>query len=256
LGLARWLRSWAAGRPVLCMGLEFPNAVGVAAGLDKNADYFESLGDLGFGCVEVGTVTPRPQPGNPRPRVFRLPQARALINRLGFNSKGVDYLVERVRKHRFKGVLGINIGKNFDTPLQRAGEDYRHCLEKVYPHADYVTVNISSPNTTGLRSLQSAGALNVLLGDLATQRRKLMDTHGRRVPIAIKVAPDSAIGYRGNGWHHQSSVWMQSSLPATLSRDGVQGMGMPTKGGLSEAVESPRRCRMQAFRRELPETSP
>ena len=139
-------------QPVQCMGLEFPNPVGVAPGLDKNADCFEALGDLGFGFVEVGTVTPRPQPGNPKPRVFRLTQAQAMINRLGFNNKGVDHLVHRVRNHRFRGVLGINIGKNFDTPNENAADDYLHCLDKVYPYADYVTVNISSPNTKNVLS--------------------------------------------------------------------------------------------------------
>ena len=141
-------------QPVRCMGLDFPNPVGVAPGLDKNGDYFEALGDLGFGFVEIGTVTPRPQPGNPKPRVFRLPQAQAMINRLGFNNKGVDHLVKRVKSHRFKGILGINIGKNFDTPIARAADDYLHCFEKVYPYADYITVNISSPNTKDLRELQ------------------------------------------------------------------------------------------------------
>lgn len=175
---------------VHCMGLDFPNPVGVAPGLDKNADCFEALGDLGFGFVEVGTVTPRPQPGNPKPRVFRLTGAQAMINRLGFNNKGVDYLVSKVKQHRFKGVLGINIGKNFDTPLERAADDYLHCLEKVYPYADYVTVNISSPNTKNLRDLQGEEELDGLLGALASRRTELADQHGRRVPMALKVAPD------------------------------------------------------------------
>lgn len=177
-------------QPLQCMGLEFPNPVGVAAGLDKNADYFEALGDLGFGFVEVGTVTPRPQPGNPRPRIFRIPQARAMINRLGFNNKGVDYLVERVRKHRFTGVLGINIGKNFDTPLERAADDYANCLQKVYASADYVTVNISSPNTSHLRDLQSEQALDRLLERLCSERLKLAERYQRFVPLALKIAPD------------------------------------------------------------------
>jgi dihydroorotate dehydrogenase len=172
------------------MGLEFPNAVGLAAGLDKNADYFEALGDLGFGFIEVGTITPRPQPGNPRPRIFRLPQAQALINRLGFNNLGVDHLLRRVRNHRFKGILGINIGKNFDTPMQQAAGDYIHCLEKIYAHADYVTINISSPNTKNLRELQTKSALGPLLRILAQRRERLADQYGRRVPIALKVAPD------------------------------------------------------------------
>ena len=145
LGATRLL-SRSRSQPTRCMGLEFPNPVGVAPGLDKNGDYFEALGDLGFGFVEIGTVTPRPQPGNPKPRVFRLTGAQAMINRLGFNNKGVDHLVRQVKKHSFKGILGINIGKNFDTPIENAADDYVHCLGKVYPYADYVTVNISSPN--------------------------------------------------------------------------------------------------------------
>ncbi|MBT8051534.1 MAG: quinone-dependent dihydroorotate dehydrogenase [Gammaproteobacteria bacterium] len=177
-------------QPVQCMGLTFPNPVGVAPGLDKNADCFEALGDLGFGFVEVGTVTPRPQQGNPKPRVFRLTKAQAMINRLGFNNKGVDYLVERVRNHRFRGVLGINIGKNFDTPMERATEDYLHCLDKVYPFADYVTVNISSPNTKNLRDLQGEHELDALLGALAKRRTELSDQYDRCVPLALKVAPD------------------------------------------------------------------
>jgi len=189
LGLTRRCRQHRQ-QPVQCMGLEFPNPVGVAAGLDKNADYFEVLGDLGFGFVEVGTVTPRPQPGNPRPRIFRIPHARAMINRLGFNNKGVDYLVERVRKRRFTGVLGINIGKNFDTPLDRAGDDYAHCLQKVYASADYVAVNISSPNTRDLRDLQSEKALDRLLERLCSERLKLAEQHQRFVPLALKIAPD------------------------------------------------------------------
>jgi dihydroorotate dehydrogenase len=188
-GVTRLLCSEKA-QPVRCMGLEFPNPVGVAPGLDKNADCFEALGDLGFGFVEVGTVTPRPQPGNPKPRVFRLTEAQGMINRLGFNNKGVDHLVRRVRRHRFKGVLGINIGKNFDTPIEHAADDYLLCLEKVYPYADYVTVNISSPNTQNLRDLQGEDELDALLGALARRREELADEFGRLVPLALKVAPD------------------------------------------------------------------
>jgi dihydroorotate dehydrogenase len=193
LGGTRWLCS-GPPLPLRRMGLDFANPVGLAAGMDKNADYFEAIGDLGFGFVEVGTVTPRPQPGNPRPRVFRVPQAQALINRLGFNNKGVDYLVKRVREHRFAGVLGINIGKNFDTPLERAADDYVHCLEKVHAHADYVTINISSPNTANLRDLQGSESLDRLLGQLEACRERLAQEQGRRVPMAVKVAPDLEIG--------------------------------------------------------------
>lgn len=176
--------------PVRAMGLEFINPVGLAAGMDKNGDYIDALGSLGFGFIEIGTITPRPQPGNPVPRVFRLPKAAAMINRLGFNNKGVDHLVARAGRRRWPGVLGINIGKNFDTPNERAADDYVHCLEKVYPVANYVTVNISSPNTLGLRDLQSRSALDALLAALATARHRLADQHGYRLPIAVKVSPD------------------------------------------------------------------
>ena len=172
------------------MGLDFSNPVGLAAGLDKNGAYIDALATLGFGFIEVGTVTPRPQPGNPRPRLFRLPQADALINRMGFNNEGVDRLVENVRRSSWRGILGINIGKNFDTPLERAPDDYVVCLRKVYELASYVTVNISSPNTKGLRDLQGSEHLDVLLSALTMERVKLADRYGRRVPLALKIAPD------------------------------------------------------------------
>lgn len=177
-------------QPVTVMGLQFPNPVGMAAGMDKNGDYIDALGSLGFGFIEIGTTTPRPQPGNPKPRIFRLESANAMINRLGFNNKGVDYLVSRVKRRTFKGILGINIGKNFDTPNDRAVDDYLVCLEKVYPYADYITVNISSPNTKGLRELQDAGQLDHLLGTLNRKRNELADASGRRKPMVVKVAPD------------------------------------------------------------------
>jgi dihydroorotate dehydrogenase len=172
------------------MGLRFPNPVGLAAGLDKNAEYIDALAALGFGFIEVGTVTPRPQPGNPKPRLFRLPQAGALINRMGFNNQGVDALVANVLRARWRGVLGINIGKNFDTPLERALDDYIECLRKVYALASYVTINISSPNTKGLRELQAAAQLDTLLAGITGERERLTDQHGRRVPLALKIAPD------------------------------------------------------------------
>jgi len=184
----------AAPAPVECertvMGIRFPNPVGLAAGLDKNGEYIDALARLGFGFIEIGTVTPRPQPGNPRPRVFRLPAARAVINRLGFNNLGVDRLVENVKRARYRGVLGINIGKNFDTPLERAADDYVACLRKVYPVAGYVTVNISSPNTQDLRRLQGAAELDALLSTLKAEQRALAGRHGRAVPLAVKIAPD------------------------------------------------------------------
>jgi dihydroorotate dehydrogenase len=172
--------------PVRAMGLEFANPVGLAAGLDKDAAHIDGLSRLGFGFIEVGTVTPRPQPGNPKPRLFRLPQADALINRFGFNNVGVDQFLENIRRTRWRGVLGINIGKNATTPAERAADDYEYCLEKVHGAASYVTINISSPNTAGLRALQEKEALETLLSRLARKRASL----GRRVPLVLKVAPD------------------------------------------------------------------
>ena len=188
LGLLRVAR--APGTPVRAMGLDFPNAVGLAAGLDKNAEYVDALARLGFGFIEVGTVTPRPQPGNPRPRLFRLPRAEALINRMGFNNVGLDAFLENLARASWRGILGINIGKNADTPIERAAEDYAACLERVYARASYVAVNVSSPNTSNLRELQEGRQLDALLARLAAQRAQLAQRHGRRVPLALKVAPD------------------------------------------------------------------
>jgi len=176
--------------PVQVMGLNFANPVGLAAGLDKNGEAIEGLAALGFGFIEVGTVTPRAQPGNPKPRLFRLPAAGALINRMGFNNEGLDALLAHVREARFNGVLGINIGKNFDTPLERAAEDYLLALDKVYLHAGYVAVNLSSPNTPQLRRLQFGDSLKTLLGALSERREHLAARYHRRVPIAVKIAPD------------------------------------------------------------------
>lgn len=176
--------------PVELMGLTLPNPVGLAAGLDKNAQAFNGLGALGFGFVEVGTVTPRPQPGNPQPRLFRLEEAEAIINRMGFNNLGVDYLVQRVERRRYGGVLGINVGKNFDTPVERAADDYCLCMEKVHPYADYITANVSSPNTKGLRDLQFGESLDRLLGEIKEKQQQLAQHSGRRVPLAVKIAPD------------------------------------------------------------------
>lgn len=176
--------------PVTLMGLTFPNRVGLAAGLDKNADCFEILGSLGFGFVEVGTVTPRPQPGNPKPRMFRLPESHALINRMGFNNLGLDHVLRRVTERRYRGVLGINLGKNKDTPAERALDDYRQGLEAVHAAADYVTLNLSSPNTPGLRDLQMGAALQHLLDGLEMTRAELAEREGRRVPMLVKIAPD------------------------------------------------------------------
>jgi len=179
-----------ASTPVTVMGIEFPNRVGLAAGLDKNGEAIDGLSRLGFGAIEIGTITPRPQPGNPKPRMFRLPEVQGIINRMGFNNHGLDALVANVGAAKYRGVLGINIGKNFDTPIENAVDDYLACLEKVYPLAHYVTVNISSPNTKNLRALQGASELDGLLGPLKTAQARLADTHGRYVPLALKIAPD------------------------------------------------------------------
>ena len=176
--------------PVNVMGLRFPNRIGLAAGLDKNGAAIDGLARLGFGFIEIGTITPRPQPGNPKPRMFRVTPARGIINRMGFNNDGVHALLENVRSSRYSGVLGINIGKNFDTPIENAADDYLACLDKVYAHASYVTVNISSPNTQNLRQLQGASELDDLLGKLKSRQQQLTDGHGRYVPLALKIAPD------------------------------------------------------------------
>lgn len=176
--------------PVRVMGIDFPNRVGLAAGLDKDGEAIDGLARLGFGSIEIGTVTPRPQPGNPRPRMFRLPEVRGIINRMGFNNHGVDALIANVRAAKYRGLLGINIGKNVDTPIENAVDDYLKCLDAVYPLAHYVTVNISSPNTQNLRALQGATELDGLLGALKTAQHRLSDTHGRYVPLALKIAPD------------------------------------------------------------------
>ena len=190
LGIARVLAGPVVQAPRNVMGLTFPNPVGLAAGLDKNASHIEALSQLGFGFLEVGTVTPRPQPGNPPKRMFRIRPARALINRMGFNNLGVDTFVSNVRASRHQGILGINVGKNFDTPIERALDDYRHCLRSVYACASYITINISSPNTQNLRSLQEGPALENLLSGLALERMALSERYGHRVPIAIKISPD------------------------------------------------------------------
>ncbi len=176
--------------PRQVMGLTFPNPVGLAAGFDKNGDYIDALAALGFGFIEVGTVTPRPQLGNPKPRLFRLPSAGALINRMGFNNKGVDHLVARLQKRTFTGILGVNIGKNRDTPLAQAADDYVFCLQRVAAYADYVAINISSPNTQGLRDLQKADALQALLATLKAEQLKINNATQRYVPLVVKIAPD------------------------------------------------------------------
>lgn len=190
LGKLNPLRRSSEGSARTVMGLNFPNPLGLAAGLDKNGDCIEGLAALGFGFIEVGTVTPRPQVGNLPPRLFRLPEAEAIINRMGFNNKGVDTLIARIERTRYPGILGVNIGKNRDTPVERALDDYLECLRKVYAHAGYVAVNISSPNTPGLRTLQTGENLDQLLLGLQAERELLTQRHGRRVPLAVKIAPD------------------------------------------------------------------
>ncbi|WP_448550425.1 quinone-dependent dihydroorotate dehydrogenase [Thalassotalea fusca] len=188
--LKAFYRQSVPQKPVQVMGIHFPNPCGLAAGLDKNGECIRAFDAMGFGFVEIGTVTPRPQPGNEKPRIFRLPEANAVINRMGFNNKGVDYLVEQVRKARFSGVLGINIGKNKDTPEENAKDDYIHCMRKVYNYASYITVNISSPNTPGLRALQYGDALNELLSSLKEEQKSLAQQYDKYVPVAVKIAPD------------------------------------------------------------------
>jgi dihydroorotate dehydrogenase len=259
----RWLdRANAAGilplaaRPVTpsprkVMGLAFPNPVGLAAGLDKNAQHIDALAALGFGFIEVGTVTPRPQPGNPPPRLFRVPEALALINRMGFNNLGVDRLVFNIRRSRYRGVLGVNIGKNFDTPLERAADDYLYCLQKVYPVASYVAVNISSPNTANLRALQQGAELERLLSALARERDRLSREWSRRVPIAVKIAPD----LEGTDIDALARMLIEHDVDAaiatntTVSRAGVEGLRHGDEaGGLSG---SPLRSRATAVLRRL-----
>jgi dihydroorotate dehydrogenase len=237
LGLSRLIPK-PLDDPRSVMGLNFPNPVGLAAGLDKNGECINGLAALGFGFIEIGTITPRPQPGNPRPRLFRLPEAKAIINRMGFNNHGVDVLVANVERANFKGVLGINIGKNADTPIEKAADDYLICLRKVYAHSSYVTVNISSPNTKNLRQLQGGDELDALLTQLKSEQGKLAQQQGRYVPLALKIAPDLdteqikqiaslLIKHRIDG---------VIATNTTLSREGVEGLvhGNET-GGLSGA---------------------
>lgn len=232
------MRQNVASKPVTCMGIEFPNPVGLAAGLDKNGAYIDALAGLGFGFIEIGTITPRPQSGNPHPRLFRLPEAKAIINRMGFNNDGVDKLIENVKAAKFKGILGINIGKNADTPVENAVDDYRICLEKVYNYASYVTVNISSPNTKNLRSLQSGDALTELLQTLKKRQLELAEEHQHYVPLVLKVAPDltqediqfiakQLIQFKIDGLIVTNT---------TLSREGVENLKYGNEaGGLSGA---------------------
>ncbi|WML90476.1 quinone-dependent dihydroorotate dehydrogenase [Thiothrix lacustris] len=224
------------GKAVTVMGIEFPNPIGLAAGLDKNGDYMDALAALGFGFVEIGTVTPRSQPGNPKPRLFRLPEAQAIINRMGFNNHGIDYLLEQVSKARYQGILGINIGKNFDTAVENAADDYLIGLRKAYPHAHYVTINISSPNTPGLRSLQYGDELKRLLVTLREEQAKLAQEHGRYVPVAIKVAPDLNEAEIRDMAEVFSSVGIDGLIATNTTLDKAAVQGLPhgeEQGGLS-----------------------
>jgi dihydroorotate dehydrogenase len=227
--------------PVEVMGLTFPNPVGLAAGLDKNGDHIDGLARLGFGFLEIGTITPRPQDGNPRPRLFRIPEAQGIINRMGFNNGGVDRLLENVRAAQFPkkgGILGINIGKNATTPIENAADDYLICLEKVYNDASYIAINISSPNTKNLRELQKDDALDDLLAQLKARQEQLAEKHGKYVPMALKIAPDlddvqiSAIADALRR-HRMDGVIATNT---TLSRDTVEGLPNASEtGGLSGA---------------------
>ncbi|MDC8759386.1 quinone-dependent dihydroorotate dehydrogenase [Janthinobacterium fluminis] len=241
LGLTR-LVSKPQADPRTVMGITFPNPVGLAAGLDKDGAFIDALADLGFGSIEVGTVTPRAQAGNPKPRMFRLPAAHAIINRMGFNNGGVDAFVANVQASSFyqrrAGVLGLNIGKNADTPIERAAEDYLHCLEKVYPYASYVTVNISSPNTKNLRQLQGASELDALLAQLKDAQARLAERHKRYVPLALKIAPDmdgeQVKSIADSLIRHQIDGVIATNT--TLSRSAVDGMRHGAEaGGLSGA---------------------
>ncbi|WP_019864579.1 quinone-dependent dihydroorotate dehydrogenase [Methylovulum miyakonense] len=189
-GLSQLTTPTLANKPVTVMGLTFKNPVGLAAGLDKNGDYIDALAALGFGFIEIGTVTPRPQPGNPKPRLFRLPEHNAIINRMGFNNLGIDHLLEQVKNSPYQGILGINIGKNFDTPIANAADDYLIGLRKAYPLASYITINISSPNTQNLRQLQQGDEIKNLIAQLKEEQLKLQQEHSRYVPLVVKIAPD------------------------------------------------------------------
>lgn len=251
LGFTRMLGQHVECEPRSVMGIRFPNAVGLAAGLDKNGAHIEGLSDLGFGFLEIGTITPRPQPGNPKPRIFRLPSAQGIINRMGFNNDGVDKLIENVDRANYKGVLGINIGKNADTPIENAADDYLTCLRKVYTRATYITVNISSPNTKNLRQLQQSDELDNLLAQLKAEQTVLADKYGKYVPIALKIAPDldtpQVQDIAAKLLKHKFDGVIATNT--TLSRTGVENLkhGSET-GGLSGA---PVRAKSTRVIREL-----
>jgi dihydroorotate dehydrogenase len=230
-----------------CFGLQFSHPLGLAAGFDKNGDYLDALGVLGFSHIELGTVTPRPQPGNPKPRMFRVPGNEALINRMGFNNKGVDHLVSRLARARYRGIRGISIGKNFDTPIENAQDDYVACLRKVYPHADYVAINVSSPNTQRLRELQTRDGLQRILGTLLEERLELQRRFTRRVPLLVKVAPDldpeqlSALAHEVRSMHLDGVIATNTSTDlSVLQTPPAAGQ----QGGLSGAPLHPASIRI------------
>ena len=250
----------ADGTPVEVMGLQFPNRVGLAAGLDKNGTAVDGLSRLGFGFLEVGTVTPRPQPGNPKPRLFRLPEHQAIINRMGFNNAGIDALLGQLASVRYRGILGINIGKNFDTPIASAVDDYLICLDKAYRQASYITVNISSPNTKNLRQLQEVSELDALLATLKARQNALAEQHGRYVPLALKIAPDLEQGQiiviADTLRRHRIDAVIATNT--TLGREGVESSPLAAEtGGLSgkplfEKSTAVTRCLAKALAGELP----
>ncbi|OAI20801.1 dihydroorotate dehydrogenase [Methylomonas lenta] len=237
-GLSALSAAQSTDKPIKVMGLDFKNPLGLAAGLDKNGDYIDALAALGFGFIEIGTVTPRPQPGNPKPRLFRLPEHQAIINRMGFNNDGIDHLLEQVALCRYRGILGINIGKNADTPLENATEDYLIGLRKSYLPASYVTINISSPNTKNLRQLQQGNEIKYLLDALKQEQLKLQAEHAKYTPIAVKIAPDLS----AEEIQHIASLLVEFGMDGviatntTIARDKIQGHQHANEaGGLSGA---------------------
>ncbi|MFE8073172.1 quinone-dependent dihydroorotate dehydrogenase [Marinobacteraceae bacterium S3BR75-40.1] len=237
-GLTKWLPKPPENTRVRVMGLDFPNPVGLAAGLDKNGIAIDGMGALGFGFVEVGTVTPKPQPGNPRPRLFRLPAQQAIINRMGFNNDGLEHLIENVRRRQWPGILGINVGKNKVTPPEQTADDYCQGIAAAYPWASYITVNVSSPNTPGLRDLQFGDALKDLLKAVKAQQQREADKHGHYVPIAVKIAPDmdeQALRFVADALV-EAGMDGVIATNTTLSRVGVEGARhSEEQGGLSGA---------------------
>ncbi len=237
-GMSKVIYPSIQAKPVHVMGLDFKNPVGLAAGLDKNGDAIDAMAALGFGFIEIGTVTPRPQPGNPKPRLFRLPEHQAIINRMGFNNLGIDHLLSQVTQSAYTGILGINIGKNFDTPIEHAVGDYLIGLRKAYPFASYITINISSPNTKNLRQLQQGDDIKTLISALKEEQLKLHQEHGKYVPLALKIAPDLS----DDEISHIAKLLLEFAVDAviatntTIARDAIAGHPLANEaGGLSGA---------------------